>query len=144
MSGNEKIKVVGAAMVFLPSVAFASLQIVDDAGPLVAHVSQPLKIVAKEEIKQPVWIVKPGSHLRAVVSEFAKTAGWKDEWNYKDEQTLEDKDLVLGGGMRIEGDFKTAVHAIFNALPAKAKIRAELVPDNNPPTLFIMREGASQ
>lgn len=145
MSSNGRIKVVVMAAIFAPAIASAGLQVVESTKPaLVIQAVQPLKISVKEEVKQPVWIVKPGSNLRAVVSEFARTAGWADEWDFKDAQTLEDKDFVLGAGMRIEGDFKTAIRAIFNALPAKVKIRAELVPDNDPPTIYIVREGAAQ
>ncbi len=97
-----------------------------------------------EEKKLPIWVVKPKSRLRDVVHEFAVRAGWIDLWNYKDEQTLEDKDLDLDGGMRVEGDFKTAIKAVFNSLPRKAKIQVELWSENFPPTVYIMREGGSE
>lgn len=100
---------------------------------------------AVEEKKQPIWVVKPNSRLRAVVSEFAARAGWVVEVNYKDEQTLEDKDIDLGsGGMRVEGDFKKAMTEIFNSLPKSAKIKAELWSENFPPTIYIYRKGSEE
>ena len=99
---------------------------------------------AMVEKKLPVWVVKPGARLRAVIEEFAARAGWAVEINYKDEQTLEDKDLVLGGGLHSEGDFKKAIRDVFDALPASAKIDAELWPENTPPTVFIFRKGTNK
>lgn len=96
------------------------------------------------ERKQPVWIVKPGSSLRAVVDEFTTRAGWVVEFSYKDEQTLEDRDLTLGGGLKVEGDFKTAIRAVFDSLSPNAKIDAELWSENSPPTLYIFRKGTGK
>lgn len=104
---------------------------------------EPITAQASATAQQP-WIVQNGSYLREVVRSFASRAGWVEVWNYKDSQTLEDKDIVIGGGMRVEGDFKEAITALFNALPASAKLKVELWPDNFPPTVYITREGAGQ
>lgn len=93
------------------------------------------------ERKEPVWIVKPGSSLRAVVDEFTRRAGWVVEFEFKDELTLQDKDLTLGGGLRVEGDFKKAIRAVFDSLDPLARIDAELWPENDPPTIYIFRKG---
>ena len=105
--------------------------------------SQPAQAFVADQ-RPEVWIVKPRSRLRHVVNEFAAKAGWISLWNYKDEQTLEDKDLELDGGMRVEGDFKQAVKEIFNSLPKRAKVKVELWPENYPPTIYIMREGSAE
>lgn len=140
MSGNDKMKAIGMAALLVPSIALADLKVVDSTAPsVVAQATAPLKIVPKEEKKLPVWVIQPQSSLRAVIGEFAKTAGWVDEWDFKDEQTQEDKDLILGGGMRVIGDFKTAIREIIKALPDEARICADLRPDNDPPTVFIVR-----
>ncbi len=113
---------------------------VDSSTPtLVTSAKLPLKIVPREEKKAPLWIVKPHSSLRGVIAEFAQTAGWLAVWDFKDEQTQEDKDLILGSGMRISGDFKTVINIIFKALPDEARICADFRPDNDPPTVFIVR-----
>lgn len=96
------------------------------------------------ERTEPVWVVKPGSFLRAVLNEYAARAGWVVEYNYKDAQTLEEKDLRLGGGMRIEGDFKKFVKELFASLPESAKIRAELWSENDPPTVYVFRKGVER
>lgn len=122
----------------LHPIALAGLTVVESNSPVAVTASkQPLKIVPREDL--PVWIIKPHSSLRAVIAEFAKSAGWHDEWDFKDEQTQEDKDLILGSGMKIRGDFKTAINGIFKALPEEARICADLRPDNVPPTVFIVR-----
>lgn len=139
MSGNETMKAIGMAVMLVPSIALADLKVTDNTMPVVVAQAAPLKIVPRVEPKQPVWVIKPQSSLRAVIGEFARTAGWVDEWDFKDEQTLEDKDLILGGGMRVTGDFKTAIREIFKALPDEARICADLRPDNDPPTVFIVR-----
>ena len=130
----------GLLALLLPSIALAGLSIVDSSAPAaIPFTKSALKIVPREEKKAAVWIIKPHSSLRAVIAEFAKTAGWLDEWDFKDEQTQEDKDLILGSGMRISGDFKTVINSIFKALPDEARICADLRPDNDPPTVFIVR-----
>ena len=96
------------------------------------------------EKNEPVWVVKPGSFLRTVLNEYAARAGWAVEYNYKDPQTLEDKDLRLGGGMRVEGDFKKFVKELFASLPDSAKIRAELWSENDPPTVYVFRKGVER
>jgi len=110
--------------------------------PVVVEEKPPEKKLVEKKL--PVWVVKPGSRLRAVLEDFTNRAGWVLEINYKDEQTLEDKDLILGGGLHAEGDFKTAINAVFNSLPANAKIDAELWSDNNPPTLYVFRKGTAR
>lgn len=107
-----------------------------------AQVSQAHSATAVTiEKKDPVWVVKPGSSLRTVLNEYAARAGWVVEYNYKDPQTLEDKDLRLGGGMRVQGDFKKFVKELFASLPESAKIRAELWSENDPPTVYVFRKG---
>jgi hypothetical protein len=96
------------------------------------------------EKSEPVWVVKPGSFLRAVLNEYAARAGWAVEYNYKDPQTLAEKDLKLGGGMRVEGDFKKFVKELFASLPESAKIRAELWGENDPPTVYVYRKGVER
>jgi len=96
------------------------------------------------EKNEPVWVVKPGSFLRGVLNEYAARAGWAVEYNYKDPQTLEEKDLRLGGGMRVEGDFKKFVKELFGSFPESAKIRAELWSENDPPTVYVFRKGVER
>lgn len=112
------------------------------ASTAITHVGQTQSVPpATIEKKDPVWVVKPGSSLRTILNEYAARAGWVVEYNYKDPQTLEDKDLRLGGGMRVEGDFKKFVKELFASLPESAKIRAELWSENDPPTVYVFRKG---
>jgi hypothetical protein len=103
----------------------------------------PVPVVEQKPIV-PVWVVTPSARLKLVVREWAARAGWTVEWHIRDAQTQDEQDFVLGGGMRVEGDFPTAVHALFNSLPEKIKVRAKLAPDNFPPLLYVYREGETQ
>lgn len=90
------------------------------------------------------WVVPPDSSLRDLIAEFAGRAGWTVDINFNDVQTGEKKDIQLRGGQRIKGTFNTAMREMFSAIPESANVRAELRPDNEPPTIFIYRKGTQQ
>lgn len=92
----------------------------------------------------PVWIAHNKSSIRKVIGEWATRAGWHYEIKLKNHQTMEDEDEILNGGFRSEGDFQKAVTELFAALPEHSKLRADLVPDNFPPSVYIYREGEAQ
>jgi len=97
------------------------------------------------EAAAPVqWVLTPGSSLRDTVGKWAKQAGWTVVWNVRDEQSQEDRDFTLHGGLKAEGDFTTAITKLFEALPNSADVRAELRADNEPPMLYVTRTGESK
>lgn len=140
-------KLIICLSVILPGAVSAGLVIEDEpaqkkpAAPLI----QPLLIevlAAKTPASlpiQPVWIKKPSDSLRTVINDWSVRSGWQVEWNVKDEETQEDKDFRLGGGLRYEGSYKEAIVKLFDSLPASIKVRAEFVSENVPPMLYVIK-----
>jgi len=102
----------------------------------------PVDKTAQPPAPEETWVVPHGASLRDVVTQFAGRAGWALDFKFNDVQTGLPSDLELSGGMKLTGTFQKAITEIFSALPASSNITAVLVPDNDPPTLFVYRKGS--
>lgn len=109
---------------------------------------QPVQIDVKKilpvEVRREDWVVEPNSSLRKTLERFASRAGWDVIFCLKNQQTLENQDYLMGGGLTDLGDFKSAVNSVINALPVSSKVRAQLWAQNTPSLLYVFREGESQ
>lgn len=88
-----------------------------------------------------VWEIRANSSLQKTLEAWCKQAGCQLLWNFRDEQTNEVKDLVVGGGMRTTGGIADALRELFKSLDEDARIKAEYRPDNYPPLLYVTRNG---
>jgi len=99
--------------------------------------TKPLVVTPVKSIE--VWTVRPASYLQDTLREWAKKAGWSVVWGLG-----EHEDFRFETGNSFEGDFKTAVTTLFDSMPNKIRIHAELRPDNTPPLIFVNREDGSR
>jgi len=81
------------------------------------------------------WQVRSGSYLHDTLAEWTTKAGWGFEWAMPPDQ-----DFRMGASDTYEGDFKTVIKTLIDALPQGVRIRAELRPDNSPPLLYVSAE----
>ncbi|MCX7173825.1 MAG: TcpQ domain-containing protein [Proteobacteria bacterium] len=81
------------------------------------------------------WVVMPGASLKETLHGWTAQAGWVLVW-----ELGERDDFTTGAGDTYAVDFKAAVRALFDALPARIRIRAVLHPDNEPPLLYVTRD----
>lgn len=83
----------------------------------------------------PTWNVKAGAWLRDVLDEWTRKAGWDMTWGLGPQD-----DIRLGGTNVYRGDFIQAVKEMVNSLPPEVKVYLTLVPENDPPLLYVTSE----
>lgn len=83
----------------------------------------------------PVWSVDKGEYLGDVFRRWADRAGWTYEWALPPQD-----DFQLGAKDSYTGEFQDVIRELVESLPVTVRIQVHLVPENNPPLLYVTRE----
>jgi hypothetical protein len=85
------------------------------------------------------WTAIAGTYLEDVVAEWAVRAGY----HFTNGMPKGEKTKLLASDS-YRGDFVSAVTALVNSLPARIKLRVQIVPENDPPLIIISPEETRQ
>lgn len=88
---------------------------------------------------EPVWVVPAGSSFRRILEDWAGRANWQLAW-----MLPEKDDFNLPAGNTYRGEFQKAVRDFVTSLSTPARIRVKLVPDNEPPMVYVTLEGSQK